>query len=132
MKKILMELSYDDQTKKFDLVSQFSLSDVLNQNALDEKQMNVIIDGLVETILDKKDIEISKILKSMTIADICSDVQPYDHIVQLWMNMMFSYLPAREKVFRKMKERRGMHVKVHEPVTCVNPDALTSGKSKLS
>lgn len=133
MKKTVFELSFDDETSMYDIRSEFSPLSGLDPQSLEYlNTMNQVIDKLVERLLDKRDLEISRIIKMITMSDICSDVQPYEHIELLWSMMMNDYLPEHEKHFRKMKERRGLRVKVQEPIRFVNMDLFNSGNSKLS
>lgn len=130
MKKTLLELSFDDESMKYDLISEFDPLEGLEPFSLKcAGKSNDLIEKLVETLLDKSNPAISRL---MTIADICSDSQPYDHIEQLWSMMMFDYLPEYEKYFRKMKEQRGLCGDVIEPVRFVNTDFIYTENSEIS
>ncbi len=83
-----------------------------------------LIEALFLEYFINKNMMLSRVIKFLTIADICADGQPYQHIEHLWDMMMFSHLPKYEKKYRKMKESYGFKVKVDEPITWVNPFML--------
>lgn len=118
MKKKMLEILLDEDGKisVSSETNPFAGAD-LNSAAYLQK-FQTIIDELVKRLFlsYKKGNALSQIVKALSIADICADPQPYECIEQLWYTMMMSYLPKREKTFRKMKESYGVKVKVKEPI----------------
>lgn len=116
MKQKVLELSFDAETQNFDIISEINPFAGLDPDKKESEEILYgFLDKLVELLLDKHSLVISSIVKTLTMADICADVQPYEHIEDLWSLMMFRLLPDKEKHFRKMKEERGFRVKVIEP-----------------
>lgn len=120
MKKKVFELSFDEVTQKFSIKSEFNPAAGFSmENLSDAKRIDRIIDELVKTIFEQNlnDSSASQIIRCLTIANISADAQPYQHIEELWSTMVFSFLPRKEKGYRKMKEERGIVADVIEPVT---------------
>ncbi len=131
MKKKMLEILVDEDGK-------ISISSETNpfagadlNSAAYLMKFQTIIDELVKRLFlsYKNGNSLSQIVKALSIADICADSQPYMCIENLWSTMMFSYLPKREKTYRKMKESYGYKVKVKEPVQ-MNPFMMNWDKPK--
>ena len=118
MKKKMLEILLDEDGKisVSSETNPFAGAD-LNSAAYLQK-FQTIIDELVKRLFlsYKNGNSLSQIIKALSIADICADAQPYMCIENLWSTMMFSFLPKREKTYRKMKESYGVKIKVKEPV----------------
>lgn len=112
MKQKVLELSFDDVTGKFELESEFNPVDGFSS---DSDMLDTLVSAIFEE--NSKGQSISQIIRLMTMANIAADVQPYEHVEQLWHTMMFSVLPDKEKQYRKMKEEHGVVAKVVEPVS---------------
>lgn len=124
MKKKLIEVSVDENGK-YSFESEIN---VLNgDDPLDARtvaKFNNMLDPMIEGLFleyQKGNMMLSRAIKFLTIADICADAQPYQHIENLWAMMMHNHLPRYEKKYRKMKELHGLKLDVVEPIRWVDP-----------
>lgn len=123
MEKKMLEILVDENGK-IRISSEFNpLAGVKEDNPSDARKFESIIDELVEVLFHeyRKGSSIGQIIKALSMADICSDMQPYECMENLWSIMMFSFLPKKEKNYRKLKEKYGFKVKVVEPVSFTDP-----------
>lgn len=123
MKKTILEITMDENGK-YSFSSEFCPVKGIDLNkTADLKRYEKHLDRMVEDLFTSYYEEfkqgrlspISQIVKLLTIADICADGQPYEHAEHLWATMMMSWLPEKEKKYRKMKEAHGFVTDVHEP-----------------
>lgn len=87
-----------------------------------ERTLDPMIKALFQEYFRNNNLLLSKVVKFLTIADICADAQPYDNIESLWSMMMHSHLPRYEKKYRRMKEAMGFKNKVIEPISWIAPE----------
>lgn len=128
MKKIILNLSVDDSSGELSVSSDYSPLNYEGdiQTPKNERILESFIDKLVPVLIDEysRGMDLSRIVKALTIADICADLQPYENVEHLWCSMMFSFLPKNEKKYRRVKEKKGFHIKVHEPVSSTAADLI--------
>lgn len=118
MKKKVLEVVVDENGK-YTFESDFNPMDgLVEDDSRSERKYVRILDRVVEDLFlaSCKDIRISQIMKLLTTADICANLQPYEQIEELWSTLIYSLLPDREKKYRRMKESHGYRTKVNEPL----------------
>lgn len=123
MEKKMLEVLIDENGK-IRFSSEFNpLEGIKVNNPSDSRKFLSIMDEMVESLFMtcRKDTSIKQIIKALSIADISSDIQPYECIEQLWSTMMFDFLPEEEKKYRRFKEKHGVKVKVVEPISFRDP-----------
>ena len=124
MKKFL-EVLVDDEGN-LHLSTDYEFADSVENPPVDMKQyqeesdllFRQTIRGVVNALWKERKINVSKAIRYLSMAEIISDVQPYDNVEQLWSAMMFDYIPQYEKFSAQLKTPYGFNPsKVIRPMT---------------
>lgn len=101
MKKKLIEISIDENGKFLFETNSDCLGVGDFKLSMSESEFLKKLDPLVESLFveyfKNKNERLSRIVKLLTVADICADAQPYNNIEELWHVMMHIHLPKYEK-----------------------------------
>lgn len=79
------------------------------------------IRGVVNAVWKEKNLNVSKAIRYLSMAEIITNAEPYEGAELLWSAMMFDYLPKYEKYSDKLKMPFG-----YDPVKRVRPLTLSS------
>ncbi|MBR5175946.1 MAG: hypothetical protein IKW89_08475 [Bacteroidales bacterium] len=90
-----------DNEKWFD--ENFPQGDLKRHAANFEK----LLSGLVSSIWGEKNTCISKVIRLLSIAEICACSEPYAQAEEFWSMMMFDFIPFIEKYADSLKEQYG-------------------------
>lgn len=72
-----------------------------------DKTVKPLIKALVETVWKDRNVNVSKAIRYLTLAETISNVQPYDDAEQLWSTLMFGFIPHYEAYADKLKKPYG-------------------------
>lgn len=124
MKKFLEVLVDDDGN--LHLSTDYEFADSVENPPTDMKKhqeecdllFRQTIRGVVNALWKERKLNVSKAIRFLSMAEIISDVQPYDNAEQLWSAMMFEYIPQYEKFSAQLKRPYGFNPsKVIHPMT---------------
>lgn len=62
---------------------------------------------MINRIWERRNTGISKVVRLLSMAEICATAEPYGQIEELWTNMMFSFIPRYEKYTDSLKQKYG-------------------------
>lgn len=115
MKKFLEVLVDDDGN--LHLTTDYEFADSVENPPTDMKKLQEESDllfrqtirGVVNALWKERKYNVSKAIRYLSMAEIISDVQPYDNAEQLWSAMMFGYIPQYEKFSTQLKKPYGFN-----------------------
>ena len=124
MKKFLEVLVDDDGN--LHLNTDYEFADSVENPPTDMKKyqeendllLKQAVRGVVNALWKERKLNVSKAIRYLSMAEIISDVQPYDNAEQLWSSMMFYFIPHYEKFSTQLKKPYGFNPsRVIRPMT---------------
>lgn len=91
------------------------------------------IRSMITEVWNNKNQNPSKAIRILSMGEIISCAQPYDHAEQLWYSLMFDYIPHYEKFSSKLKRPYGFDPsKMIRPIKMGGPEALMTAMFPIS
>lgn len=131
MMKNIFSFSMDEEgkvqitTENEDLLDKFA-------NPSNEQKAKQFIYNIIEEMVGKmwgeRDTCLSKIVRLLSMGEVCAGGAPYEQVEEFWACMMFGFIPESEKRINPLKEMYGFKPKnVVRPVTSGNAGSFMSG-----
>lgn len=132
MKKFL-EVLVDDNGEMH-LSTDFKFHDSIENPATDIEQEAKEVDathrqtirGVVNALWKEHNLDISKAIRYLSMAEMLSCAEPYQQAEEFWYTMMFDHIPYYESFATGLKIPYGYdHTKMVRPITGVFPNGLS-------
>lgn len=93
-----------------------------------DKMHRTAIRAMVETMWKDRNLNVSKAIRYLSMAEVMACAEPYDNAEHLWSALMFDYIPYYEKFANKLKTPYGYDpTHIIRPITMGNPSFFKTG-----
>ena len=90
-----------------------------------DKQLKRLISKMVKIMWGEKKTGISRLIRVLSMAEMCAGAEPYVQAEEFWSNMMFSLIPRVESFANGEKRKYSDYCGAKErPITFVNASAF--------
>ncbi len=122
MKQLLEIVIQDDGTLDLKCHNEELANKILSQKPkVYEKQLKSMIAKMVKIIWGEKNTGISKLVRFLSMAEMCACAEPYSQAEEFWSVMMFSLIPHLEDYAKQEKQKYAKYSGAQQkPLTYVN------------
>lgn len=120
MKQLLELVQLDDGTLDLRCCDEKLINNVIpNSPKKFDKVLKGLIRKIVKILWGDKNTGISKLIRTLSMAEICACAEPYSHAEEFWSTMMFSLIPRIENYARDEKRKYAYYDGARQrPITC--------------
>lgn len=106
MKQLLELVLQDDGTLDIKCPNEKLANKVLSKKPKEfDRQMKEMISKMTKLIWGEKSTGVTKLIRFISMAEMCACAEPYSQAEEFWGNMMFSLIPRLENYCKKEKRK---------------------------